>query len=491
MGKGQKRNQAKKLPANKRNELNALVDTLISHGFKTTTNLSEQWSQYVEIRSLLDRVQAIEAELKVKSAGSKNRSQCIEAFCNWARENGAEFEGVTISEFPGYGMGLEATKDQEEGAIFIRIPKKMLMGLDNVNTAIAPMMSEMPMIQSMSNIKLAFWLLVEKLNPNSSWKPYLDILPEKYSTVMNFSVNEMQELKGSSAMPGVLAQCKNIARQYAFIRKYIDNIKEDAFDATLLTLKERFSFDLYCWAVSTVMTRQNLVPMDFTDKGETQTQMSPTLIPLWDMANHAQGSITTVYNPETECIESSLLRKCQRGEQIFIFYGPRSNADFLMHNGFVYAKNEHDTVPIRLGLSSMDQLVNERTDLLKKLNIVVSGELNLLPAPKFISPELLGFVRVFNMNKEQLDHWLASDKATDLLHADCALDTALEMKTWKFLETRLTLLLRTFPTTLEDDLAMQNGSKLGHIRGILLQFRIGEKQILHDALEYVQQRVKS
>lgn len=242
MGKGQK---AKKLPVNKRNELAKCIDQILSHGFKTTTNLSEQWSQYVEIRSLLDRVQSIESDLKVKSSSSKNRVGCIENFCNWARDNGAHFDGVKITEIPGYGMGLEATKEFDEGAVFISIPKKLLMGLDNVSTAIAPMMSEMPMIQSMSNIKLAFSLLVEKLNPNSFWKPYIDILPEKYSTVMNFSSSEMQELKGSSALSSALVQCKNIARQYAFIRKYIDNIKEEGFDATLLTLKERFSFDLY------------------------------------------------------------------------------------------------------------------------------------------------------------------------------------------------------------------------------------------------------
>ncbi|GAB0088884.1 hypothetical protein DMENIID0001_033480 [Sergentomyia squamirostris] len=244
MGKGQKKNNGgKKLPVNKRNELNGLIDTLISHGFKQTANLSEQWTQYVEIRSLLDRVQSIESELKVKSA-SKNRAACIDAFYLWAGENGAQFDGVKITDFAGYGMGLEATKDFDDGAVFIQIPKKMFMDLDNVSPAIAPM-CEMPMIQSMSNIKLAFSLLVEKLNPNSFWKPYIDILPDKYSTVMNFSINEMQELKGSSALPNALNMCKNIARQYSFIRKYIDNIKEDGFDSTLLVLKEKFSFDLY------------------------------------------------------------------------------------------------------------------------------------------------------------------------------------------------------------------------------------------------------
>lgn len=44
-------------------------------------------------------------------------------------------------------------------------------------------------------------------------------------------------------------------------------------------------------------------------------------------------------------------------------------------------------------------------------------EITVLPSPKFISPELLAFVRIFNMNEEQLQHWLAPDKvASDLLY---------------------------------------------------------------------------
>ena len=36
--------------------------------------------------------------------------------------------------------------------------------------------------------------------------------------------------------------------------------------------------------------------------------------------------------------------------QILIFYGPRSNGEFLVHNGFVYADNEHDRLCLKLGL---------------------------------------------------------------------------------------------------------------------------------------------
>lgn len=102
----------------------------------------------------------------------------------------------------------------------------------------------------------------------------------------------------------------------------------------------------------------------------------------------------------------------------------------------------------------------------------------------------MGFVRVFNMNEEQLDHWLAPEKcATDLLYLDCALDTALEKKTWTFLKTRLALLLKTFPTTLDEDVAILNGNqkkKLGHIKTMILQYRASEKLILRQALDYIE-----
>lgn len=36
--------------------------------------------------------------------------------------------------------------------------------------------------------------------------------------------------------------------------------------------------------------------------------------------------------------------------QVMIFYGPRSNAELLLHNGFVFDANEHDRLAIRIGM---------------------------------------------------------------------------------------------------------------------------------------------
>lgn len=153
---------------------------------------------------------------------------------------------------------------------------------------------------------------------------------------------------------------------------------------------------------------------------------------------------------------------------------------------------------IKLGLSPSDPLFNKRNELLQLLNIPKNSELKVLPPPVHISPELLGFVRVFNMNNEQLDHWIQSERAMDLLHIDCALETELETKTWNYLQIRLMLLLRAFPTKLEDDEKLLEGLKSGEIKParsyiqmMVLEYRIMEKRILAAALDYAKQRTKA
>jgi protein-histidine N-methyltransferase len=83
------------------------------------------------------------------------------------------------------------------------------------------------------------------------------------------------------------------------------------------------------------------------------------------------------------------------------------------------------------------------------------------------------------------------------MHIDCGLECKLETKSWLFLQTRLQLLLKVFPTTLAEDVELISKSasggtnKLGRIRQMLINFRIIEKTILSDALEFAKSRVKA
>lgn len=246
MGKNRHQNkpnqkQELKISAQKRNELNSLVDTILKLAFKQAANINEQWTVYVEIQSLLERVIVIENVLKVKTQ-AKSRKSNLDVFLKWVQEHGGKCDGIVISEFPGYDLGLEATKPMKEGDLIIEIPQKIIMCDDTcLPEEVQEANKTIPMLEKMKNVRLAFSLIYEKVR-QSFWKPYLDILPEKYSTVMNFSVAEMQELKGSNTFGSTLNQCISIARQYAVIYKSIQNGSGNkVFDI----LKEKFTYEFY------------------------------------------------------------------------------------------------------------------------------------------------------------------------------------------------------------------------------------------------------
>lgn len=92
------------------------------------------------------------------------------------------------------------------------------------------------------------------------------------------------------------------------------------------------------------MTRQNSIPRVTSDNNvDTEAQPTPALIPLWDMANHAEGFVASSFNQETDRIESAAFKDFQKAEQIFIYYGARNNTNFLVHNGYMRVNSWYGT----------------------------------------------------------------------------------------------------------------------------------------------------
>ncbi len=62
------------------------------------------------------------------------------------------------------------------------------------------------------------------------------------------------------------------------------------------------------------------------------------------------------------------------GEQVFIFYGARTCAEQLIHNGFVDTNNAHNALTLKVGLSKSDPLAGQRAALLCKLRILPGND---------------------------------------------------------------------------------------------------------------------
>lgn len=485
MGRKGSGNKSKKSSAlNNHNEINELIDKLLRIStLPQEPDLSKCLENHREMCVIIEKIKKLQTNgVEEKNTTiSRTSAAIIDRFTNWYEENGAELKGCDIQEIENFGLGFITNIEIAASSLVISVPKKLMLTVEAAKkTPLKKLIEKDHLLGYMPNVALAIFLLYEKYKPESFWKPYIDILPTTYNTILYFTVDELLELKGSPTLETALRQVKSIARQYAYFHKLFNT----SDDAVSQLMRKRFNYEDYCWAVSSVMTRQNTVP---SEDGENTIN---ALIPLWDICNHINGTITTDYNPDLKRCECLSLKTYQPGEQFFIFYGARTNADLFLHNGFVYEDNEHDGYWIKLGISKSDPLREKRTELLKNLSMQPTGNFFLKKGPVPIDGALLAFVRIFNMNYEQLRHWLENDRSDDVQYLECALDTSLEKKSWTFLQARLKLLLGIYKTTLEEDLKLLEDKQLSANRSLAIRMRTTEKMILKNGIDYVDQYIK-
>nr|XP_057947226.1 actin-histidine N-methyltransferase-like [Doryrhamphus excisus]XP_057947228.1 actin-histidine N-methyltransferase-like [Doryrhamphus excisus] len=455
-------------------EMMNLVSELLQKCSGEAPSASEEWEEYVQIRSLVEKIRKKQKGMSVVFECSRNNH--FQDLVSWAKENGVSCEGFRIANFGEEGYGLQATRDIKAEELFLCIPRKMLMTVESAqNSILGPLLRQDRILKAMGNVSLALHLLCERANSASPWQPYIRSLPQDYSTPLYYQQDEVHLLLGTQAIQDVLSQFKNTARQYAYFYRLLQTHPA----ASVLPLKDSFTFDDYRWAVSSVMTRQNQIP---TEDGSRITQ---ALIPLWDMCNHINGLITTGYNLEDDRCECVALRDYKENEQIYIFYGTRSNAEFVVHNGFFFHDNVHDRVKIKLGISKSERLYAMKAEVLARAGLPVSHVFALHAKEFPVSPQLLAFLRVFCMTEEELKDYLVGEsvnKVLNLGNSEHPVSWDNEIKLWTFLEARVTLLLRSYKTTAEEDAVMLQQTGLTPHARTAIQLRLAEKQILLKSL---------
>ncbi|CDS40894.1 SET domain containing protein 3 [Echinococcus multilocularis] len=353
------------------------------------------------------------------------------------------------------GFGVRADKSIEKNSPLLHIPLRYALSVPNVSSPLPKFLKEDPLFSGMDNVALAIALLHElSLNEKSRWKEYISSLPGVYSTVAYFSDAEFSILDGFPAADAALKAYRNMCRQYAYFYRLFERVEQK--DSLPVYMKP-FCFEDYQWAISTVMSRNNALPI----KGDSDGKLL-CLIPLWDMINHKQYQVTTDYDPVSEHIVFYAMESHRQGDEIFMDYGKRTSTEFLLYNGFVPEFNLFHKVPINLGLSKFDKLMQLRTQILKELGL--GSEICLAASPQvgtFPPSQLTAFARVFVMNEVELQVTL--DELTSLRSGSDVTDRLLSMtlsngrvdeEAKKFVESRIKLLIRNYESRLEKSLQL-------------------------------------
>lgn len=410
----------------------------------------------------------IEAE-KVSTSTSidlPNRQEKWPQFVRWCSDQGVPMDQIEVKKVSADGeCGLFALQPFTRNDEVLRVPRKMFLSRETVpnNPSLKNFLIKDPLISQMPNLELTILLLSEYLKGESSfWWPYLSTLPRSYSTVLYLSHEELLQLSGSPLLEEVVKIKRSVARQYAYLAMKVEraaqvrttkrgdrgNHKKNTITTIttngISSFLSPLTYELFRWAVSTVMTRQNLVPSE-ADPTKTNTL---ALIPLWDMCNHRQGNFCTDFDPSSATLVFYSMADLQAGDEIFNYYGDRTNGDFFLNNGFVYADHKEDAVRIKLGFSSGDILYPLKDALANNINLLTTengAQFKLAHRSSPLNPQLLAFVRIFHLDKDQLEHWLTLNEKEVFYDAQCEQLQFLDDKVATFLKIRCTLLLRKYP----------------------------------------------
>ncbi|KAI9140614.1 hypothetical protein BKA69DRAFT_499004 [Paraphysoderma sedebokerense] len=248
-----------------------------------------------------------------------------------------------------------------------------------------------------SSCALMLWLLEQKFNPSSEWKPYIDTLPEYYALPYYFSPEELSELKGTTAGSDLIRRYRDLIRYYTNFYKAIET------DNIPLVPLHKFTFERFRWAFCTVLARQNqirrLVNAKKDGKDVKREKWVMCLIPGFDNFNHADAELSNEFDESTGSLKVMASSDYKKGQQVYNSYtNSRSNAERLICSGFVAQRLNlpHDSFKIYLnvtgktplnfkpmaGLSKEDkELIAKRVKLLKEK--FECDEQNVLP---FSSP---------------------------------------------------------------------------------------------------------
>ncbi|KAM1470049.1 hypothetical protein ACFX14_040664 [Malus domestica] len=196
-------------------------------------------------------------------ATSSQEEAKLERFLHWLQVNGAELRGCKINySDSNKGFGIFSANDVSDGVLLV-VP--LDLAITPMRVLQDPLLG--PECRAMfeegdvdDRFLMILYLTVERLRKNSSWKPYLDMLPTTFGNPLWFTDDELLELKGTTLYRATELQKKSLVSLY-------DN-KLKALVKKLLTLDRDLERDVcfedFLWANSLFWTRALNIPLPYS-----------------------------------------------------------------------------------------------------------------------------------------------------------------------------------------------------------------------------------
>ena len=314
-------------------------------------------------------------------------------FYKWLKENGAQFEKIDIYSEKSTGMrGIYALDDVEINENLIYIPEKLIIFCEKIqgNVVAKKLRKYFDKIKDYETLILSLFVIEEAYNPDSFWKPFIDILPTDLSNFPIFYTDEELSLLKGYRMYNQIIKMRNKLRKY-----YVEMICPEAENEFQVDYCSVVSYDFFLWAIVNVKSRA----FGFSHNRLEKAAISP----LSDLINHTYNDPKFLWRFSSNLngfVIFSFMDDHKTSE-IFTYYGNIGNEWLLLNYGFLLDNNPFDDIYIRLTLPLDDKDYYLKFVLLEKKGIKSSTKMAL--SKDLESSKTSNFLSIFRFMHYQDD----------------------------------------------------------------------------------------
>ncbi|KAK8110656.1 SET domain-containing protein RMS1 [Apiospora kogelbergensis] len=443
------------------------------------------------------------------------------SFLNWFTAlPGATFHPhIQIQDLrqSGQGRGIVATSDIAEETELFKIPRAAI-----INTLTSDLAKKIPQVfedstEGLENneadeegdtsgapdswVSLILVMIYEFMQgENSKWKPYFDIMPESFDTLMFWPRTDLGGLQASA----ISAKIGKDEADNMFRAKVLPVIEEHAQifypegskrmnEEELLNLAHRMGSTVMAYAFD--LENDDEEPEEEGDEWveDKEGKLMMGMVPMADVLN-ADVVFNAHVNHEDDFLTVTSLKPISAGQQVLNYYGPLSNSELLRRYGYVTSNHaRYDVVELswnmvlsvlkdhlRLDESTWGQAINQLDEEETEDTFVIDRDLD--------EPDSRGDVHG-EVKLQQLPADLEEQIATFLKAVRKVSPASIPDKRKRdeisaaVIHQALQLRLAEYPTSEAEDQALLQDAKFTDRQKMAIVVRLGEKKLLGEAIQ--------
>ncbi|KAA8911082.1 SET domain-containing protein [Sphaerosporella brunnea] len=397
----------------------------------------------------------------------------------------------------GAGRGVVALSPLEADELVFRLPRESAL---TAETSTLSSLLPPGVLAALDQWLALILVLIFETRASSAWKPYIDLLPREFNTLIYWTASEISMLRGSAVL-------KKIGKEDAeatFVEKLLPVVRahEEIFKDTALAdipagqSFERHFIDTAHRMASVVMSYSfDLVVPGQEDKADDEEEEDEdeedehykAMVPLADLLN-ADADRNNCRLFETPAgLEMKTVAPVSAGAELFNDYGPLPRSDLLRRYGYItehYAQYDVVELDSRSIVGEATRALEEedrqeRVDYLLEEG-VLDDSFDLEAAELEVPEEMLVVVNTLLLTKPEFKRYKNAGKTPKPKLSEKVAEVLC-----RILEARA----REYPTTLEEDEKILAEGQLQGRERAAVEVRLGEKRILRGAYRVIVRKI--